>query len=376
MQALDILDRLIAFDTSGEAGTDVLADWAAGLLHAQGIALRRVPGIAPGRSQLFAATGSGGLLLSAHADTVPAGDGWTRPPFRLTRDAGRLFGRGTADMKGFVALALEAMVLAAKAGLPLALALSSDEEKGCLGAPALAAAIAGAGYRPQAILVGEPTLLKAGLGHKGKLALLAEATGEAAHSAEAPYHVNALHLAADMMALVRAEQERAQKQGPFHPGFDPGYSTIHAARLSGGAALNVVPAEAKLWFEIRHLPGDDPAPRLARLREGAAALEAAARRTSPAAALTIRETMSYPGHDTPESGAFAARLAGLAGQGFTHLAFGTEAGIFAAAFQTETIILGPGSMEQGHRPDEFISESQFLAGRNLLAGLGGWTLPA
>ena len=216
------------------------------------------------KANLYATIGPAdrpGVMLSGHTDVVPVdGQAWTHPPFALTRRDGRLYGRGAADMKGFVACALAAALRAARRRLraPLHLALSYDEEVGCIGVRRLIDVLAEAPVRPAFCIVGEPTSMAVATGHKGKTALRATCVGREAHSALAPLAVNALHLGCDLVAAIRARQAEIAASGARDGDYDVPYTTLHVGRMSGGTALNIVPNRCEVEFEIRNLAADDP----------------------------------------------------------------------------------------------------------------------
>jgi acetylornithine deacetylase len=313
-------------------------------------------------------------VVSAHVDVVPVeGQAWTRPPFRLTEENGRFYGRGTTDMKGFVACAVEAALQAARNPLktPFILALSHDEEVGCRGVPALIDHMAATLPRPAHCLVGEPTNLRIATGHKGKIALRTTCTGQARHSAAAPLALNALHLAADFLGAIRAEQARAQAQGPFDADYEVPCTTLHAGILRGGIQVNLVPETAVLDWEIRSLAGDDPGPRLARLAQAATALVAPHRAAFPTAAITTEALWSYPGLATPPDSPAIALARALTGgsEPATKVGYGTEGGLFAERLGIPTVVCGPGSMAQGHTPDEWVEIAELERCRAMLARL-------
>lgn len=365
MNTLELLDRLVAIPSvSADSNLPIIA-FIESVLAGCGATVERVTDPGGQKAGLLARigpAGDGGVVLSAHTDVVPvAGQDWSREPFRLSRDGGRVFGRGTTDMKGFLAAALAAAGQAAGAGLkrPLLLSLSYDEEVGCVGIRTMIDRVIPALGRPEFCIVGEPTSMRVATGHKGKGAYLATCRGAAGHSAMAPNFCNALHLAADFIGVLRAEQARLMAEGARDPAYDIACSTVHAGRMSGGVALNIVPDTATVAFEIRHLAEEPAAAILANIRAGAAAAVAAAHH--PAAAIEIAETNAYPGLDTPADADVVATVAALAGNtGLTKVAYGTEAGYFAAR-AIPTVVCGPGSMDQGHQPDEFIDLSQLAA---------------
>jgi acetylornithine deacetylase len=292
------------------------------------------------------------------------GQNWTRDPFRLTRDGGRRYGRGTTDMKGYLASMLRIADEASRTALtaPLQLVFSYDEEIGCAGIQHMAPALPDLLGRPRLCLVGEPTSMQVAIGHKGKAAIRGIATGQNGHSALAPNFVNALHLASDFTARLSALQNWLSEHGARDPAYGIPFSTVHLGKLTGGTALNIVPDRAEFLCEYRHLSGDDPEMIFARMQEDAAAITARYRPAFAGAALTLELYNSYPGLDEPEDAPEVALARTLAGaETLTKVAFGTEAGVFTR-LGLPTVVCGPGDMEdQGHKPDEHLPEDQLLA---------------
>ena len=376
MQMRDILDRLMAFDTVSSRPNRALMDYVAEVLAGAGIASVLVPDAGGGKANLWATVGPagvGGVMLSGHTDVVPVeGQAWTKPPFALTEADGRFYGRGAADMKGFVACAVAAMVAAAKRPLkvPLHLALSYDEEIGCMGVRSLIDLLEGAPVRPRFCIVGEPTAMQVATGHKGKVALRATCTGREGHSALAPLALNALHLAADFIGVIRGVQARIAAEGPFDGDYDVPYTTVHAGKMNGGVQVNIVPNTAVIDFEIRSLAGVDVEALIAELRAGAEALVAPLRAGFPEAEIRVERLWDYPGLGTPTDAAVVNFVKGLTGaNGTIKVAFGTEGGLFDARLGVPTVICGPGSMAQGHKPDEFVTVEQMARCEAMLAAL-------
>jgi acetylornithine deacetylase len=374
METRAILERLIAFETVSAAPNRGLIDWARETLAAAGVEATLIPDATGAKANLYATIGPTdrpGVMLSGHTDVVPVdGQAWTRPPFRLTEADGRLYGRGAADMKGFVACALAAALAAARRELatPLHLALSYDEEVGCLGVRSLIELLARAPVRPALCIVGEPTGMAVATGHKGKRGLRATCRGREGHSALAPLALNALHLGCDLTAALRAMQARIAAEGRRDGDYDVPYTTVHVGRIEGGAALNIVPNRCVVDFEFRHLAEDDPEALVAEARAAAAAIVAATR--DPDAGIEIAEFMSYPGLGTAPDAAVVGFVKGLTGGNATiKVAFGTEGGLFAERLGTPTVICGPGSMAQGHKPDEFVEVEQLARCEAMLARL-------
>lgn len=375
--AYAILERLIAFPSVSRDGNLDLIRYVAGVLAEAGIESRLYPSENGDRASLFASVGpqgSGGVVLSGHTDVVPVdGQAWTSDPFRLIERDGRLYGRGTTDMKGFVACAIEAMLLAQGQALskPLHLALSYDEEIGCVGVRPMLAELARDGLRPDWVLIGEPTTMQVASGHKGKLAARASCCGVAAHSALAPTGLNAIHLAADFLAEIRALQAELVETGTRDPDYDIPYSTVHAGVIAGGTALNIVPESCTLDFEIRNVAEDDPTQLMERLFEKAEAISNVARQRFAGTGITIDVINHYPGLGASGNGEVVARGLALAGtERAVKVAFGTEGGLFSTALETPVLVCGPGSMEQGHKADEFVTRSQMEACRAMLDRLG------
>lgn len=376
MKTRDILARLLAFDTVSANPNRALMDFVQGLLAEAGVESRLIPDETGGKANLYASIGpigQGGVMLSGHTDVVPVtGQAWTHPPFELTEADGRWYGRGAADMKGFVAAAIAAVIGAARRPLkvPLHLALSYDEEIGCMGVRSLVTMLEGAPVRPRFCIVGEPTLMQVATGHKGKVALRATCTGREGHSALAPLALNALHLAVDFVNAVRALQARVAATGLRDGDYDVPYSTLHVGKLNGGVQVNIVPNTAVVDFEIRSLAGEDVAGLIEALRTAAEAIVAPLRAEFPEAAIVVERLWDYPGLGTPSDAAVVNFVKGLTGaNGTMKVAFGTEGGLFDARLGIPTVICGPGSMAQGHKPDEYVSLEQMARCEAMLAAL-------
>jgi acetylornithine deacetylase len=355
---LTLLDRLIAFPTTPDRGNLALIAFVEDYLRERGFALTRLTDETGEKAGIVATLGpeGRGVLVSAHTDVVPVeGQEWSRAPFALSAEGGRLYGRGTTDMKGYVASALALADRATRVTLsePLRLVLSYDEEIGCIGIRHMLGDLPALIGRPRACFVGEPTSMQVAIGHKGKAALRAICHGEAGHSALAPQFVNALHVAADFIHALRHVQEDLAMRGARDEAYSVPYSTVHVGKLSGGTALNIVPDRAKLLFEYRHLAADTPEAMRARIDRAAAGV---------AGLIEIEELNAYPGLDVPRDAeivSYACRMAQA--NATTKVAFGTEAGFFAA-LGVPTVVCGPGSMEgQGHKPDEFIERTELEA---------------
>lgn len=361
MRSIDILERLIAFPTVSRDSNRALIDFARGLLAERGIDCRLVPDESGAKANLYATIGPQdrpGVMLSGHTDVVPVeGQDWTVPPFEMTARDGRLYGRGAADMKGFVACALAAARRAEGLATPLHLALSHDEEIGCIGVRRLIDTLEDAPVRPALAIVGEPTSMGVATGHKGKTALRAVCRGREGHTAMAPLALNALHLACDFTGAVRATQARLAEGGARDGDYDVPFTTLHVSRIDGGVAANIVPNRAEVAFEIRTIAADDPAALVEGLEAEAAHI--AAGTGDGDAGIAIEVTNSYPGLDTAPDARSVALVRELTGANATFkVPFGTEGGLFAERLGIDVVVCGPGSMAQGHKPDEFVTVEQ------------------
>lgn len=365
MDTIDILDRLISFDTVSDRPNLPLITWLHDMLVDAGAAVELIEDETGTKANLYATIGPrdrAGVLLSGHTDVVPVeGQAWSLPPFAMTSRDGRLYGRGAADMKGFVAAATAAALRAAKRDLqtPLHLAFSHDEEVGCIGVRSLIAMLDEAPFVPRFCIVGEPTQMKVGTGHKGKVALSAICTGREAHSALAPTGVNAIHLAADLLAHLRDMQTDIATRGASDTTYDVPYTTVHAGIIQGGVQLNIVPNQCRLDFEIRNLAEDDPEAMLAAIGKEAETIAAPYQKLAPESGIKFERRFSYPGLETAPDAEVIAFVTSLTGGNETiKLAYGTEGGLFSRDLGIQTVICGPGSMAQGHKPDEFVTIEQ------------------
>ena len=376
MKTLEILERLIAFDTVSAHPNLELIHFVRDLLQTRGIDAQVIHDESGGKANLYATIGPAdrpGVLLSGHTDVVPVeGRDWTLPPFRLTQRDGKAYGRGAADMKGFVACAIAAALEASSRPLktPLHLALSYDEEIGCIGVRSLIDMLRAAPFRPALCIVGEPTAMAVATGHKGKLAARAVCKGREGHSALAPFALNAIHLAADLIGEIRAIQARIAGDDARDDDYDVPYTTLHMGRIEGGVALNIVPNLCRVDFEIRNIAQDDPIKILGEIRAAADRIVGAARQQAEEAAIEIEVFNTYPGLDTPRDAEAVAFVKSLTGaNGTIKVAFGTEGGLFSGALGIPTVVCGPGSMAQGHKPDEFVSLDQLSQCDAMLARL-------
>ncbi|MBV4551832.1 acetylornithine deacetylase [Pseudomonas sp. SWRI102] len=363
-----LLAELVGFATVSRDSNLALIEFVRDYLHGLGVESELIYNADRTKANLLASIGPavpGGVVLSGHTDVVPVdGQAWTVDPFRLTEADGKLFGRGTADMKGYLACALAAvpMFLSSPLRRPLHLAFSYDEEVGCLGVRSLLEALPQRIPRPALCLIGEPTELQPVLGHKGKLAMRCHVKGAACHSAYAPDGVNAIEQAARLIGRLGeigaalAEPSRHDKR------FDPAYSTVQVGVIHGGTALNIVPADCRFDFEVRALPDFVPQRVVDQLQDYAEhALLPRMRAVNADTAIRFEHVSAYPGLATSPDSEAARLIARLCGSdAFGTVAFGTEGGLFHQA-GIPSVVCGPGSMDQGHKPDEYVSVEQMAA---------------
>jgi acetylornithine deacetylase len=363
----EMLERLIAFDTTSRNSNLALIEFVRDYLDRLGIASDLIFDDAGAKANLFATMGPSertGIVLSGHTDVVPVdGQDWSSDPFCCVERDGRLYGRGTADMKGFIATALalvpefQAMPLAA----PVHLALSFDEEVGCKGVPSLLDhLVATLPVLPRGCVVGEPTGMRLANGHKGKAGYVCTITGRPSHSALNHLGVNAIETAARIIDELRRLNEQFRFGGPLEADFEPPHCTVNTGVIAGGSALNIVPEHCRFEFEFRPLPGQDPDELIARIRDWAATTLLPKMRTvAPEAAIEWQELMSYPGLGSGAAPApieeVCARLS--ATERPIKLAFGTEAGHFAAR-GIPAVVCGPADIDVAHKADEYVELDQ------------------
>jgi acetylornithine deacetylase len=362
---IEILGHLVAFDTTSRNSNLALVAWVEGYLADHGVTAERVYDTTGEKANLWATIGPAdrpGYILSGHTDVVPVdGQDWATDPFRLTGRDGRLFGRGTCDMKGFLACCLARVpaMVASDLRQPIHLAFSYDEEIGCVGVRGLIERLARAPVRPEACFVGEPTGMQVVIAHKGKRSFEAVVTGRSCHSSLTPEGVNAVDYAAMLALEIRRMGEAFTASGTRDPLFTIPVSTTHTGVLEGGTALNIVPDRARLLFEFRLLPDDSADAAEAAIRRFAAdVLEPAMRATAPEAGIEFRMISGFPGLDTaPDAPVtqLARRLAERNDHG--KVAYGTEGGLFAE-IGIPTVVIGPGAIAQAHRADEFIEKAE------------------
>ncbi|MCY1645919.1 acetylornithine deacetylase [Caulobacter sp. SL161] len=368
-RAIDILAKLVAFDTTSRRSNLALIEWVERYLAELNVPTRRVPNAEGTKSNLMAMIGpavEGGVVLSGHTDVVPVdGQPWSTDPWTLTERDGRLYGRGTCDMKGFLALALAAAPDLAKADLrkPVHLAFSYDEEVGCLGAPDMIAVIAREVPRPALVVVGEPTDMVAVRAHKGIASFKVTVTGREAHSSLTHLGVSANMMAIKLMAMLVGLSEKLEREADPNSPFTPKGATLTIGQVNGGTAVNILARECVFIFDLRTPAGMDPVAILSDFFAMASALDAEIKAKAPEGGVKVERRSLTPAFAPEEDGvaeAFARKLAGDNGPARV-VPYAAEAGQFQGA-GFSTVICGPGSIDQAHQPNEYVEISQMQRG--------------
>ncbi|MCE6969338.1 acetylornithine deacetylase [Cereibacter sphaeroides] len=372
-----ILERLVAFPTVSRETNLPLVDWVEEFLNDCGITAHRVWNEERTKASLYAHVGPetpGGVVLSGHTDVVPVeGQDWTSDPWTVTERDGRLYGRGTCDMKGFDALALAAMALAQEQGVkrPLQLALSYDEEVGCLGAPAMIEEMGRRLPKAAAVIVGEPSRMRVVTGHKGGGGYLCRVKGVEVHSSILHRGVNAVMAAARLIdwANRKNAESAAATPTPLAALFDPPWTSVHIGTISGGTAGNITAGSCRFDVGFRAVPGETVEDWAAAFEAEARALEVELKAIRPEAAIELGRLFAYPPLRPEPQGAAEALARRLTGDnGEAVVSYGTEAGQFQAAGYS-AVVCGPGDIAQAHQPDEYLEVSEFEAGWSFMQRL-------
>lgn len=374
-RALELARALVGFNTVSERSNLDLIHFIRDELARLGVKSRLSFNAERTKANLFATLGEGkpaGVILSGHTDTVPwDGQDWSVDPLGAVVKDGRLYGRGSADMKGFIATAVAhaALFLESRAPFAIHLAFSYEEEIGCFGVKELIADLREAGIRPLACIVGEPTNMVPAIAHKGVYRYRCCVRGKEAHSSLTPQSVNAIEMAARVIGRVRDMAETFEREEPRYEGFDVPFSTASVGQFHGGIADNVVPRDAEFRYEFRDLPTADARAMQAQVVAYARSLEPAMQAVAPDTGFrfdTICEIPSFLGSEQDDVTRLAMRLAREPRT--TQVAFGTEAGIFKNA-GIRTVVCGPGSITQAHQPDEYVSLEQLARCQAFMEGL-------
>jgi len=374
----DWIKRLVRHDTTSRNSNLDLIQCIADYLDGLGLRLELTYNGERTKANLFATIGDAGapgIVLSGHTDVVPVdGQDWHSDPWRVAARDDKIFGRGVCDMKSFVAVCLaQAPDMAArKLKQPLHFAFSYDEEIGCVGVRGLIAELAAREVKPAGCIVGEPTSMRTVSGHKGKLSQRCRVRGLACHSGTPHLGANAVEAAAEGVAFLKRMARRLRDEGPRHKGYEPPHTTVHTGVIGGGVTLNIVPEECFFDFEFRYVPGADAENLFAELRafmEGEVLPEM--RAVHAGCAVTFEELSQFPGLHTDDGHAIARlsmQLGGGDDAGPGKVSFGTEAGLFSE-IGIPSVVCGPGSINQAHKPDEFITLEQIARCEKFIAGV-------
>lgn len=379
LSAREILAKLVSFPSVSRDSNLDLVDWVENYLADFGIAAVRVPNPEGNKAAIYAQVGpavEGGVILSGHSDVVPVdGQAWSSDPWTVTERDGRLYGRGTCDMKGFVALALAAVPMALDAGVkrPLQLAISYDEELGLTGCVDMIAAMAANLPRAAAVIVGEPSLMKVVSGHKGGVNFDVQIKGFEVHSSIQHTGVSAIHEAGRVLAWLNAQNAvlMAARPAPMAARFDPPFTTLHVGMIAGGTAHNITAGDCRFGLEFRVVPGDSLDRWRGAVQAEAARLSEAMQAVHPETGFTLDLWFEVPALVPELAGPAEALARRLTGDNGTHVvSYGTEAGQFQAAGWS-AVVCGPGDIAQAHQADEWLSVAQFRAGWGMMERLVG-----
>ncbi len=373
----EILDQLVGFPTVSRDSNLPLVEWVEGYLGGHGIQSHLYWHPDRTKAALFAHVGpkvAGGVVLSGHTDVVPVdGQGWTSDPWTVTERDGRLYGRGTCDMKGFDALAIWALVEAHLRGVtrPLQLALSFDEEIGCTGAPPMIEAMQAVLPKASVAIIGEPSLMRVVNGHKGGTGYLVTLLGYEVHSSLLPYGVSAIMEGARLISWANAKnaENMAKPPGPLAALFDPPFTTLHVGTITGGTAQNITARDCRYALEFRVVPGENPDEWSAAFKAEVDSLREAMKAVRPEADIVLEPFFDVPPLVPETNGAAEGVVRRLTGDNATHaVSYGTEAGQFQQAGYS-AVICGPGDIAQAHQVDEYLEVAQFQAGQAFMEKL-------
>ena len=368
--SIEILKKLVSFDTTSFKSNLDLIKFIENYLNDLNIKSELIYDETKNKANLFTTIGpnlQGGIVLSGHTDVVPiTKQNWTSDPFILTERDDKLFGRGSSDMKGFIAIVLSRVsaMVEKKLKKPIHLAFSYDEEIGCVGVHSLLDLIKKKSINPEFCIVGEPTSMEMVIGHKGKHAYDVKVDGLSCHSGQAPYGVNAINYASKLINYIEEINKEKSIKGPFDNEYEIPYSTLHTGLIKGGTILNIVPNLCQFEFEIRHLAEDDPLEIIQRIKQYTEELLIKEMHNiSSTTNIEINEKINYPGLNISELISPVKQVKELLGKSsHKKVVFGTEGGLFKRELNLPTIICGPGSIDQAHKPDEFISIQQIEKG--------------
>ncbi len=361
-KTLDILEALVAFDTTSRNSNIPCADWIVAYLAKHGVETEVFVNAEGDKHNLYAIIGPKdvpGFVLSAHTDVVPVdGQAWSTDPFKLAVKDGKAYGRGACDMKGFLActLAMVPAMVAANLKTPIHLAYSYDEEVGCTGVRDMLVHLAPREPKPVAAFIGEPSSMQVIIGHKGGQRVICTVSGKAAHSSLAPHGVNAVEYGARLVARIKDMAEAQEATGARDALYDVPHSTLHTGIFAGGTSPNIVPHHAEISFECRNISADDPMTYInAIMRYAKEELEPRMQRIEPTAGFTFELRPTLPALETAPDHIAVTMAKRLAGRNdHAKVAYGTEASLFQSMAGIPSVVVGPGDIDQAHKPDEWI----------------------
>ena len=376
-QSLDLLQTLIGFDTTSFKSNLNLIKFIENYLNQYEIKSELVYDDTKNKANLFATIGhnsTDGIVLSGHTDVVPVGNQkWDTDPFQLIEKDQKLYGRGASDMKSFIALVLSRVpkIIEKKLSKPIHLAFSYDEEIGCVGVHGLLDLIEKKSIKPEFCIVGEPTSMEVVIGHKGKHAYSVKVDGLSCHSGQAPFGVNAINYASKLIAYIDELNKEKSINGPFDQDYEVPYTTLHTGLINGGTILNIVPNLCEFEFEIRNLATDDPLKLVNKIKDYTnQKLINDMHKVSSKTGIHFNEKNNYPALDISADIEPVKNIKELLNnQKHKKVVYGTEGGLFKNRFDIPTIVCGPGSIDQAHKPNEYISIEQIKKCSNFLDNL-------
>jgi len=373
-KAIELLKTLVGFDTTSYNSNLELIEFIQSYLSSYGIDSTLIHDESGKKANLYTTIGRtdiGGVMLSGHTDVVPvAGQDWDTDPFSLTESSDKLYGRGSADMKGFIALVLSRVpeMVSSELTKPIHLAFSYDEEIGCVGVQRMLDLLEHQPIKPSCCIIGEPTGMEVVIGHKGKLATRVKVRGHACHSGQSPLGVNAIDFASELIVYIRKLAHEKAQNGPFDKDYEVPYTTLHTGVVGGGTALNIVPNLCQFDFEIRHLYEEDPQHLLDQIENFARDhLENEMHLIDSDTGFDFETLATYPGLLTDPGIEFVNYVKQLLdNNAHSKVIFGSEGGLFQKRLGIPTLVCGPGNIDQAHKANEYISLDQLQKGGNFL----------
>ena len=373
-KAIELLKTLVGFDTTSYNSNLELIEFIQSYLSSYNVESTLIHDESGKKANLYATIGRtdiGGVMLSGHTDVVPVeGQDWGTNPFSLIESDDKFYGRGSADMKSFIALVLSRVpeIVSSELTKPIHLAFSYDEEIGCVGVKRMLDLLEHQPIKPSCCIIGEPTGMEVVIGHKGKHATRVKIRGLACHSGQSPFGVNAIDFASELIVYIRKLAHEKAQNGPFDKDYEVPYTTLHTGVIGGGTALNIVPNLCQFDFEIRHLYEEDPQHLLDQIKDFARDhLETEMHLIDTDTGFDFETLATYPGLLTDPGIEFVTYIKGLLdNDAHSKVIFGSEGGLFHKRLGTPTLVCGPGNIDQAHKANEYISLDQLQKGGNFL----------